>query len=98
MKLFSTLLAVLAAKAKAVVAEYRKLLAEAKATEQRILANAETETKKVLAEARAEESKLLAEARQVIATALSKERCLVLVVEVEVKHLYGDVAAQLKRL
>jgi cell division septum initiation protein DivIVA len=98
MSMFTVLLAAITRKVTAVIAEYRKLIAEAKATEKRIVSVAKADAEKILSEAAVEEKKLLNSARNVVEFAKARERAIGDVVELATKTLYNDVAAKLKAL
>lgn len=98
MSMFTVLLAAITRKVTAVIAEYRKLIAEAKATEKRIVSVAKADAEKILSEAAVEEKKLLTSARNVIKFAKARETAIVLGLQAETKNLYNDVAAKLKAL
>ena len=61
MTLYSVIAAALIRKVKALVAEYRKLVAEATAVEKNLVEKAETEVKKIYTEAKAAEVKIVTE-------------------------------------
>jgi cell division septum initiation protein DivIVA len=98
MQLITVLLAAIARKVNAVIAEYRKLVAEAKTTESRIVAVAEADTARVLGIAKAEEARLLSEARDIVVKARNEERAILSVVEIQTKNLYEEVADKLAKL
>ena len=66
MTVYGVIFAAVVRKVKALVAEYRKLVAEVKAEEAKLVAQFEADIQCVLADAKAEEERLLAEAEQVI--------------------------------
>jgi hypothetical protein len=98
MTLFTVLLAAITRKVKAVIAEYRKLVAEVRATESKLVESAQAEAAKVLGIAKAEEARLLVEARNVIRKSKSKEAAILSVVETQTKNLYEDVINKIAKL
>ncbi len=98
MTLFTVLLAAITRKVKAVVAEYRKLVAEVKATESSLKQSAQNEASRVLGVAKAEEARLLNQARTVVLQAKSEEKAIVQAVETQTKNLYEDVINKIAKL
>ncbi len=98
MTLFTVLLAAITRKVKAVVAEYRKLVAEVKATESKLVQSAETEAARVLGVAKAEEARLLDQARYIVRNAKTEEKGIFIVVEQQTKNLYEDVINKIAKL
>ena len=98
MTLFTVLLAAITRKVRAVIAEYRKLVAEVKATESKLVQSAEAEAAKILGVAKAEEARLLDQARYVIRNARSGEKAIVQAVEIQTKDLYKDVINKIAKL
>jgi hypothetical protein len=98
MTLFTVLLAAITRKVKAVIAEYRKLVAEVRATESKLVESAQAEAAKVLGVAKAEEARLLVEARNIIRKSKSEEAAIVKAVETQTKNLYEDVINKIAKL
>ena len=71
MTVYSVIAAAIVRKIKALVAEYRKLVAEATAVEQKLISEAKAEVTKVITAAKNEEQRLIAEAKLVIKGAAS---------------------------
>ena len=98
MTLFTVLLAAIARKVRAVIAEYRKLVAEAKAIESKLVQSAQTEAAKILGVAKAEEARLLDQARYVVRNAKAEEVAIVKAVEAQTKNFYEDVINKIAKL
>jgi hypothetical protein len=98
MTLFTVLITAIARKVSAVIAEYRKLVAEARATEAIFVKSAQTEAARVLAEAKANEAHLLNLARTIIVKAKVEEKAVIQAVEVQTKTLYEDVINKIAKL
>jgi hypothetical protein len=98
MTLFTVLLAAITRKVKAVIAEYRKLVAEVRATESKLVESAQAEAAIVLGSAKAEEAKLLVEARNVILFAKARESTILFTVETQTKNLYEEVINKIAKL
>jgi hypothetical protein len=98
MTLFTVLLAAITRKVRAVIAEYRKLVAEVKASESKLVQSAQVEAAKVLGRAKAEEARLLDQARYVIRNAESEEDDIVQAVKTQTKNLYEDVINKIAKL
>lgn len=98
MTLFTVLLAAITRKVRAVIAEYRILVAEVKATESKLVQSAEAEAATILANAKADEKRLLDLARKVIVTAKADEKAIIQAVETQTKNLYEDVINKIAKL
>jgi len=98
MTLFTVLLSAITRKVSAVIAEYRKLVAEVRATESSLVKSAQEEAAKVLGVAKAEEARLLVEARNIIRQSQSEEAHILAVVETQTKNLYEDVINKIAKL
>jgi hypothetical protein len=98
MTLFTVLVAAIARKVKAVVAEYHKLVAEAKAVEEKLVASAEAEAKQIALKAEAEEKDLLAKARAIVLKAELEGGAVIRTVETQTKNLKNDLINKIAKL
>src|SRR5690242_3506364 len=91
MTLYGVIAAAIVRKIQALVAEYRKLVAEATAVERKLVGKAKSDAKAVIAAGVAEAKRLLAEAERVIQEAETAEDNIFAAVEAEKTKLKNEL-------
>lgn len=98
MTVYGVIAAAVVRKVRALVAEYRKLVAEAKAVEAELVSKFEADVEGILAKAKAEESRLLAEAERVIESGDATVRYLGNVTEAEKNRLRDELIQKIAKV